>query len=131
VVGNDAAITFGGAFGNFELNVMIPLIAHNLLQSITLLSHGASVFARRCVIGLEADAERCAATIERSLAMGTALAPAIGYDAATAIVKRAYETGRTIREVASETAGLSDDALAELLDPRRQTQPGGPGRDAS
>jgi fumarate hydratase class II len=74
VIGNDAAIALGGAFGNFELNVMMPLIAHNLLQSIELLSNGTRVFAQRCVAGLEVDAERCEAMIEQSLAMATALA---------------------------------------------------------
>jgi fumarate hydratase class II len=78
VIGNDAAIALGGAFGNFELNVMMPLIAHNLLQSIELLSNGTRVFVQRCVAGLEVDAERCEAMIEQSLAMATALASVIG-----------------------------------------------------
>jgi fumarate hydratase, class II len=123
VIGNDAAITFGGAAGNFELNVMMPVMAHNLLESIALLSNGATVFARRCVEHLQADAERCAATIEQSLAMCTALAPVIGYDAAAAIAKQAYESGRTVREVALETSGLDQQKLEELLDPKRQTDP--------
>jgi fumarate hydratase, class II len=121
VIGNDAAITFGGTFGNFELNTMMPVIAYNLLQSIELLANGARVFARRCVAGLKADAERCAATIERSLAMSTALAPAIGYDKAAKIAKVAHETGRTVREVAYELSGLPKDKVNELLDPRKQT----------
>ncbi len=123
VLGNDAAVTFGGAFGNFELNVMMPLIAHNLLQSIELLAQGSRVFARRCVAGLEADAERCDSNLERSLAMCTSLAPVIGYDAAARMAKTAYETGRTIREVALETAGLDPKTIEELLDPRKQTEP--------
>jgi fumarate hydratase class II len=123
VIGNDAAITFGGAFGNFELNVMMPLIAHNLLQSIELLTSGTLVFTRRCVIGLEADVEKCQADLERSLALATPLAPVIGYDAAAKIAKVALETNRTVREVAREVSGLSEEKLNELLDPRRMAGP--------
>jgi fumarate hydratase class II len=125
VIGNDAAITFGGASGNFELNVMMPVMALNLLQSIELLSNGVQVFTRRCVVGLEADAARCEGMIEQSLALATALAPAIGYDQAARIAKTAHQTGRTIREVAQEMAGLEEARLAELLDVRRQTSPSG------
>ncbi len=132
VIGNDAAITFGGAFGNFELNVMMPLIAHNLLQSIEFISRGVTVFARRCVQGIEANVEKCQADIERSLAMCTPLAPVIGYDQAARIAKTAYETNRTVREVAREMSGLPEAQLKDLLDPARQTgpaeqrKPGGP-----
>lgn len=108
IIGNDAAITLGGAFGNFELNVMMPLIAHNLLQSIELLTRGSVVFSRRCVAGIEADAEKCRADIERSLAMCTPLAAVIGYDKAAEIAKVAYQTDRTVREVAREMSGLSE-----------------------
>jgi len=121
VLGNDAAITFGGAFGNFELNVMMPLIAHNLLQSIELLTRGTVVFTRRCVVGIEANVEKCQNDIERSLAMATPLAPVVGYDQAAKIAKVAYETNRTIREVAREMSGLPDQQLNELLDPARLT----------
>jgi fumarate hydratase class II len=121
VIGNDATITFGGTFGNFELNTMLPVIAYNLLQSIELLASGARVFARRCVAGLKANVEACTATIERSLAMSTALAPVIGYDKAAKIAKVASETGRSVREVAAELSGLPKDKLNELLDPRKQT----------
>jgi fumarate hydratase, class II len=120
VIGNDSAITMGGAFGNFELNVMLPLIGYNLLQSITLLANGSRTFARRCIAGLEADKEKCEANIERSLAMCTALAPVIGYDKAGQIAKVAYETNRNVREVAAELSGLSPERLAGLLDPRKQ-----------
>jgi fumarate hydratase, class II len=123
VIGNDAAITFGGSFGNFELNVMMPLMAHALLQSIELLTNGVNVFTRRCVIGLEADAARCESFIEQSLALGTALAPVIGYDRAAAIAKEAYASGRTVREVAQESSGLEQAQLSALLDPARQTDP--------
>jgi fumarate hydratase class II len=124
VIGNDAAVAFGGAFGNFELNVMLPVITHNLLQSIDLLTSAARVFARRCVAGLEADAAKCEANIERSLAMCTALAPVIGYDKAAKIAKLAYDTGRMVREVALEISGLDKTRLDELLDPALQTEPG-------
>jgi fumarate hydratase class II len=120
VIGNDAVITVGGSFGNFELNVMMPVIAHNLLQSISLLANGARTFARRCVAGLEANREKCESNIERSLAMCTALAPVIGYDQAAKIAKVAAETNRTVREVAAEISGLDPQRLEELLDPRKQ-----------
>ena len=124
VIGNDAVVAFGGAFGNFELNVMLPVIAHNLLQSIELLTSGSRVFARRCVTGLEADVAKCEGNIENSLAMCTALAPVIGYDKAAKIAKIAYETGRTIRQVALETSGLDKARLDQLLDAKSQTEPG-------
>lgn len=124
VIGNDAAITFAGTFGSFELNTMLPVAAHNLLQAIGLLGNASRVFARRCIAGLEADAAKCESNIEQSLAMCTALAPEIGYDAAAKIAKVAYETGRTVRDVALETSGLSKERLEDLLDPRSQTEPG-------
>jgi len=124
VIGNDAAVTFAGAFGNFELNTMLPVAAHNLLQSIELLTTASRVFARRCVAGLEADAQKCESNIEKSLAMCTSLAPVIGYDKAAKIAKVAYESGRTVREVALETSGLDKAKIAELLDARSQTEPG-------
>ncbi|MBL9186071.1 MAG: class II fumarate hydratase [Opitutaceae bacterium] len=123
VIGHDATITFGGAMGNFELNAMLPVIAHNLLESVDLLANATRVFTERCVIGLEADAAHCARGVEQSLAMATALAPAIGYDRAARIAKLAAETGRTVREVAEEHAGLKPAQLKALLDPRAQTGP--------
>jgi fumarate hydratase class II len=124
VMGNDAVVTFGGAFGNFELNVMLPVMAHNLLQSIEILTSGSRVFAKRCITGLEADVAKCEGNIENSLAMCTALAPVIGYDKAAKIAKIAYETGRTIRQVALESSGLDKAKLDQLLDARSQTEPG-------
>src|SRR5205085_11943033 len=97
VIGNDTTITTGGLLGNFELNTMMPVIAYNLLQSIELLTNASRVFARRCISGLQADAMRCEAGLERSLALATALVPAIGYDQATKIAKLAYESNRTVR----------------------------------
>jgi fumarate hydratase class II len=120
VAGNDAAISFGAALGSsFELNVAMPLIAHNLLQSIGLLTNATRIFTRRCVSGLEADEERCAANVERSLALATSLVPAIGYDKAAELAKEAFETGRTIREVALEKSGLSPERVEELLNQDR------------
>jgi fumarate hydratase class II len=121
VIGNDATITFGGASGNFELNTMMPVIACNLLQSIELLTNASRVFTLRCVNELEADVARCEANVERSLAMCTALAPVIGYDRAARIAKLASESGRTVRAVALEISGLSEEKLDELLDAKRQT----------
>jgi fumarate hydratase, class II len=121
VIGHDAAITFAGTFGNFELNTMLPVIAHNLLSSIELLANASRVFAKRCIAGLQADVEKCEANVERSLAMCTALAPVIGYDKAAHIAKVAYQTNRTVREVAAELSGLDKAALDRLLDPRTQT----------
>jgi fumarate hydratase class II len=89
-----------------------------------LLTSASRVFARRCVVGLEADAQKCESNIEKSLAMCTSLAPVIGYDKAAKIAKVAYESGRTVREVALETSGLGKDKIAELLDARSQTEPG-------
>src|SRR5258705_6865115 len=121
VIGNDAVVTFSGTYGAFELNTMLPVTAYNLLQSAELLASGSRVFARRCIAGLEADAEKCESNIEQSLAMCTALAPVIGYDNAANIAKVAYESGRTVREVAMEISGLDRRRIDKLLDPRRQT----------
>ena len=122
VVGNDTAITVGGQSGNFELNVMIPLITHNLLQSIQLLGSGVDVFAEKCIRGVTANRERCAANIERSLAMVTGLVPHIGYEKSAAIAKKAYETGQTVREVALEQQIVSEELLNRILEP---VDPGG------
>jgi len=124
VQGNDAAITFSGSFGNFELNVMLPVMAHNLLQSVELLAKACEVFARRCVAGLEADREKCNSNLELSLSNCTVLAPVIGYDKAAKIAKVAFQTNRTVRQVALEISGLDKARLDELLDPARQTAPG-------
>lgn len=119
VLGNDAVVTFSGTCGAFELNTMLPVTAYNLLQSIALLASASQVFSRRCVVGLEADRQRCESKLEQSLAMVTALAPVIGYDKAARIAKMAYETGRTVREVALELSGLDEARINELLDPRK------------
>ena len=122
VIGNDAAIAVGGLSGNFELNVMMPVMTHNLLQSIELLTRSARNFSRRCVRDLKADELRIRDMIEQSLALCTALSPLIGYDRASGIAKQAYASGRTVREVALEQQVLSEEELARVLDPMRMTE---------
>jgi len=124
VVGNDAAITLGGLGSFFELNLMMPLMAANLLESIQLLAQATDNFVVRCVAGIQADEARCASMIEQSLAMCTSLAPAIGYDAAARIAKKAFDTGKTVRQVALEEKVLPEAKLNELLDPWTMTLPG-------
>ena len=120
VIGYDATIAWCGAAGSFELNVMMPVMAWDLIESITLLATASRNFEHRLLGGLEADRERALSFVEQSLAMGTALAPEIGYDAAANLVKNAYLTGRTVREVAIEQSGLTTGRLKELLDPETQ-----------
>ncbi len=122
VIGNDASIAWSGAAGNFELNVMMPIMAYDLLQSIALLAAAAKNFQEKLVAGLDADRERAFSFVEQSLAMGTVLAPEIGYDRAAALVKEAYRTGRTIRQVAEEKSGIDAERLKQLLDPEGQTR---------
>jgi len=121
VVGHDSAIAWCAAAGNFELNVMLPLMAWDLLDSIELLAAGTRNFETRLVRGLEANRERAAAFVEQSLALATALAPVIGYEQAAALAKEAAAGGRTIREVARERSGIPPDELERLLDPRGRT----------
>ncbi|HXZ85513.1 MAG TPA: class II fumarate hydratase [Myxococcota bacterium] len=121
VVGNDAAIAAAAQQGQLELLTAIPVIARNLLESIRLLASAARVFAEKCLAGLEARADRAEALVEESLAMVTALAPAIGYDAAAEIAQEAWRTGRRVRELAREKGVLPPEKLEELLDPKRQT----------
>ena len=121
VIGNDATITVGCQAGNFELNVMLPVIAHNLLQSIQVLSTSAKIFAEKCVTNISANEARCKAFIEKSLAMCTSLAPVIGYEQAAAIAKEAYATGKTVRQVAMEKKVLPKAKLEELLDAMNMT----------
>ncbi len=121
VIGYDAAITLGGLGSHFELNVMMPLIAHNLLASIELLANASRVFAERCIRGIEADEARIQETVERNLALATALAPLIGYDRAAEVAKEAHRTGRTVRQVAAEWEVLPPGELDAALAPGRMT----------
>ncbi|MBW1608146.1 MAG: class II fumarate hydratase [Deltaproteobacteria bacterium] len=115
VMGNDTTIMIGGQAGNFELNVMLPVIAYNLLQSIDLLSSGADVLAEKCIDGIGANRGNCAGNIEKSLALATYLVPHIGYDKAAAIANKAHETGKTIIQVASEEEILSEKELKKIF----------------
>jgi fumarate hydratase class II len=123
VIGYDATIAWCGAAGNFELNVMMPVMVYDLLHGITLLTNASRNFEAKLVRGLEPNRERAESLVEQSLAMVTVLAPVIGYDKAAAISKDAYATGRTVREVAREKSGLTEQRLNELLNP--ETQAGG------
>ena len=123
VVGNDATVTLAGQGGYFELNTMMPVAAHNILESISLLAASANNFADQCVEGIEATAVG-PAMVEKGLMLGTALAPAIGYDAAAAIAKEAAARGSTIREMAKEKTELTDEELDTLLNPEGMTEPG-------
>lgn len=122
VVGNDATLTLAGQGGYFELNTMMPVAAYNILQSIALLSSSCGNLATQCIDGIVATSTG-PEMVERGLMLGTALAPAIGYDAAAVIAKEAAYTGRTIREVAKEKTDLSEEALIELLNPEEMTKP--------
>ena len=125
VVGNDAVVTLGGMSGNFELNVMMPLIAHNILQSITCLGAAVKMFDEKCVKGIEPNKKRIEQTIEQSLMLATSLAPVVGYDKAAEISKKAFAENKTVREMASTMADLSQAQLSELLDPSSMVIPGG------
>ena len=129
VIGCDAAICQAAQGGYFELNLMMPVAAYNLLEAIELLAAASDNFSEQCVKGLRAT-ERGPEMVERGLMLATALAPAIGYDAAAEIAKEAAKTNRTIREVAGEKTQLSEAELNRLLDPEKMTEPGlggGPG----
>lgn len=127
VIGNDAAITLGGSAGNFELNVMLPLLAHNLLESIGLLAGAAGLLADRCVAGIEADERRAGELLARNPMLVTALTRRIGYDQAAEVVRRALAEGRGIGEVAAEMGVLPAAEIEAALDPRSMTGEAPPG----
>jgi fumarate hydratase class II len=124
VIGNDAAVTVGGLSGNFELNVYIPVMARNVLESVRLLAASCTNFAERCVDGLEADEARCTELVERNLSIVTALVPAIGYDKSAELAKKALTEDRPLREVVKEAGLLSDDEVDRILDTKRMTSGG-------
>jgi fumarate hydratase, class II len=124
VIGNDTAITIGGMSGQFELNVYVPLIARNLLQSIALLSSASRLLSERCVDGIEANREQCERYAELTLSAATALNPYIGYDRATEIVREAATSGRSLRDVARD-AGVEESILDQALDYRAMAKPHG------
>ena len=123
VAGNDLTVALAGQGGNFELNTMMPVAAYNILQSISLLAASANNFADQCVTGIQATSVG-PEMVEKGLMLGTALSPAIGYDAAAAIAKEAAASGKTIREIAKLKSGLTDAELDQLLNPEDMTQPG-------
>ena len=123
VIGNDVTITLGGQGGVFELNMMLPLIAHNLLESIEILSTGSNMFTNKLIKGLSANKDKCFGYIEGSLAMCTSLAPVIGYDKAAEVAHKAYETGMTIKEICIKEKLLDQGKLDELLDPKAMIKP--------
>ena len=122
VIGNDATVSLCGLSGNFELNVMMPVMAYNVLQSIELLSQGIKAFDEKCLDGLQADEKRCGDLLEQSLALVTALVPEIGYDRAADLAKKAHKTGKTLRELALKD-GVAAATLDKLLDPASMTEP--------
>jgi fumarate hydratase class II len=124
VIGNDVAVTWGGANGNFELNVMMPLMSYNLIESIDLLANASGVLASKCIDGIEANVERATELVERDIIIITALAPHVGYDKAADIAHVAMESNRGVREVALEMSGLSADELDKILDLKKMTEGG-------
>jgi fumarate hydratase class II len=124
VIGNDQAVAFAGATGgNFELNIMMPMMGHTLVEMCHLLANATRAFIDFCALDMEANAEACEAAVEKSLAMVTSLNPHIGYERAAALAKEAFKTGKTIRQLCQEQKILPDDVLAEALDPQRMTEP--------
>jgi fumarate hydratase class II len=130
VMGADATITWAAANGNLDLNVMMPVMGHNLLEAIRLLGNAAGNLAEKCVSGIIANKERCRELIELSMAMVTSLAPRIGYDRAAEIAKESARTGRTVREICLEKKVLPEAELEVALDPVAMTEPGGSGGSA-
>ena len=124
VIGADLSVTLGGLQSFFELNVAMPLIGAQMLESVHLLATASRNFADACVKGLEADRQRCESRVEQSLAMCTPLAPVIGYDKAAEVAKTAYKEGKTVRQVAREKSGLTEKQLDEIFNLRLLTEPG-------
>jgi len=124
VIGNDATVTIGGQAGNFQLNVMLPVIAHNLLQSIAILASSSRLLADSAISGFSVNTDAINSALERNPILVTALNPVIGYEVGAATAKQAYREGRPIRDVAKETSGLSDEELERLLDPLELTKGG-------
>ncbi len=124
VIGNDSAIVVGGSAGNFELNVMIPVMAHNLLESVRILSSVMREFTNRCVSGITVNQERCRRNAESTAALATALAPVIGYDKAAEVAKRSLKEDRTLREIVLAEGLVDESELDRILDFRAMTEPG-------
>jgi len=123
VIGNDATIAFGGASGLLDLNVMLPVMAHNLLESETILANASMMFADKCLAGLQGNREKCEQQIEWSMSMVTSLAPMMGYDKASALAKQAVKEGKTVRQLCLENAVFTESELDDLLDPTSMLHP--------
>ena len=124
VIGNDVVVTLGGQSGNFQLNVMLPVIAYNLSQSITLLANASRVLADKAVAGFAVNEERITDLVGRNPILVTALNPVIGYEMGAKLAKKAYAEGRSLKEVALEMTDLTAEDLERLLDPRQLTEGG-------
>jgi len=124
VIGNDTAVAWCASRGQLELNVMMPMIAHEVLEALEVLTNGCRNFAVECVAGIEADVERANWLLEQSSAMATPLAPYIGYALAASIAKEAVATGKTIRQLVLEKGIFDQEALDAILDPHELTEPG-------
>src|SRR5690606_4580875 len=127
VMGNHLTITVGGQHGNFELNVMMPVMAHSFLQSVDILAKGCDAFRTRAVEGITANRERCRELLERNPAIATALNAYIGYDEAASVAKEAAKNNESVRDVVKRRGLLTDEQLDEVLDVREMTEPGIPG----
>ena len=127
VIGNDTTVTWAAANGNFELNVMMPVLAQAIIESARLLANVAKVFREKCVAGIRANEARCKELVEYSMAMVTSLAPIIGYDKAAEIAKESQKTGKTVREICRQRHILPEAELEKALDPFSMTRPGGEG----
>jgi fumarate hydratase class II len=129
VIGNDATIAYGAAEGQIDLNLYKPVLAHNFLESADLLANASAAFAEKFVRKLEANEQTCRTQVERSMALATALNPAIGYDEASEVAKTAMKEGKTIREVAVGEGYLTEEEAEEVLDPAKMTERGILGED--
>ncbi|MDG2445352.1 MAG: class II fumarate hydratase [Thermodesulfobacteriota bacteirum] len=123
VIGNDATVTVAGQSGNFELNVMMPIMAHNILESVEILASSTNTFSRECIEGIEADKIKCESFVEESLAMCTSLAPVLGYDVAASIAKKAFAQNKTVKQVVIEERILDKKEAAKVLDPKTMIKP--------
>jgi fumarate hydratase class II len=123
-IGNAVTVTVANTHGNLDLNVMLPVMARNLLESLTYLTNSVTTFTEKGIRGLTANKERAESLVEWSMSMVTSLAPVIGYDAAAKLAKRAVDEGRTVRDLCVSESILPTEQLDELLDPRKMTEPG-------
>jgi fumarate hydratase class II len=128
VMGNHTTVTVGGSQGNFELNVMMPVMAHALLESVEILASGCDAFREKCLVGIEANRERCRELLEKNPSIATALNASIGYDAASKVAKKAAAEGRSVRDVLQELDLIPADEIDSVLDVRSMTEPGIPGQ---